>query len=76
MNSYLGGDNINKKDIIKENNEILDKRIWTQKRTILSDKIFPQIAYRSNIVKKLLAIYLNKKMKKIQIKVIYIKVKK
>ena len=53
MNSYLGGDNINKKDIIKENNEILDKRIWTQKRTILSDKIFPQIAYRSNIVKKL-----------------------
>ena len=64
MNSYLGGDNINKKDIIKENNEILDKRIWTQKRTILSDKIFPQIAYRSNIVKKLLAVLLEQKNEK------------
>ena len=64
MNSYLGGDNINKKDIIKENNEILDKRIWTQKRTILSDKIFPQIAYRSNIVKKLLGILHEQKNEK------------
>ena len=55
MNSYFGdGNNINKIDIIKENNKILDTRIWTQKKTILSDKIFTQIAYRTNIVKKLL----------------------
>ncbi len=57
MNSYLGeGDYINKIDKIKENRKISDFRIWTHKKTILSDKIFPQIAYRSNIVKKLLGI--------------------
>ena len=50
MNSNIGeGDYINKIDIIKENTKIPDFRIWTQKKNILSDKIFPKIIHHSNI---------------------------
>ena len=65
MNSLLvDGDNINKIDIIKENTKIPDFRIWTQKKNILSDKIFPKIIHHSNIVKKITSILLEQQNEK------------
>ena len=52
MNPYLDEiDNIIGKT--KENGKVIDYRVWTQKRNILCDGIFPQIVHRSSLIKRL-----------------------
>ena len=52
MNPYLDEiDNIIGKT--KENGKVIDFRVWTQKRNIYSDRIFPQIIHHSSLIKRL-----------------------
>ena len=53
MNSYLDEIDNNIIGKTKENGKVIDFRVWTQKRNILCDGIFPQIVHRSSLIKRL-----------------------
>lgn len=53
MNSYLDEIDNNIIGKTKENGKVIDFRVWTQKRNILCDGIFPQIVHHSSLIKRL-----------------------
>ncbi len=53
MNSYLDEIDNNIIGKTKENGKVIDFRVWTQKRNILCDGIFPQIVHSSSLIKRL-----------------------
>ena len=53
MNPYLDEIDNNIIGKTKENGKVIDFRVWTQKRNIYSDRIFPQIIHHSSLIKRL-----------------------
>ena len=53
MNPYLDEIDNNIIGKTKENGKVIDFRVWTQKRNICSDRIFPQIIHHSSLIKRL-----------------------